>query len=97
MRLNNNHKAFFALVKAGLWGAMDDVLDEVQNEVICSGAVRSWMNGETQTFLLSADEDVVYVFAYILSISIRKEWGLDKSVTGAGCFGSITEQLMRGA
>ncbi len=63
-------------LKVGLWGAMDDVLYEVQNEVICRGAVRSWMNGETQTFLLRADEDVVYVFAHILQHFYQEGVGL---------------------
>lgn len=42
------------------------VIDEVQNDVFCSGCVRSWMNGKTQVFLPRADEDVIFVFTHIL-------------------------------
>lgn len=53
-------------LRNGLWISMDRGLDEVQNNIIYGGQVRSWMNGKTQLFLPNADEDVVYVFAHIL-------------------------------
>lgn len=53
-------------LRSGLWEKLDRVIDEVQDEVFCAGAVRSWMNGHTQVFIPRADEDVVFVFAHIL-------------------------------
>lgn len=50
----------------GLWREITTTISEVQNEVFCGGAVRSWMNGNTQIFLPRADEDVVFVFTHIL-------------------------------
>ena len=63
-------------LRGGLWGAIDSVLDEVQNEVLYHGAIRSWMNGTTQTLLLRADEDIIYVFAHVLQHFYQKGVGL---------------------
>ena len=63
-------------LRFGLWGSMDAVLDEVQKEVLCGGTVRSWMNGATQTFLIRADEDVIFVFAHILQHFYQEGVGL---------------------
>lgn len=50
----------------GLWKKMDNGLDDLQNEIFCGGAVRSWLNNDTQVFLPRVDEDVIYVFSHIL-------------------------------
>lgn len=50
----------------GLSARVDRMLDKVQYDIFYGGQVRSWMNGKTQVFLPSANEDVVYVFAHIL-------------------------------
>lgn len=42
------------------------LVDEVQTDVFYGGSVRSWQNGNTQLFLPSADNDVIFVFAHIL-------------------------------
>lgn len=53
-------------LRTNLWGSLERLLDDVQDEVFYSGRVRSWLNGRTQVFLLRPDEDVVFVFAHIL-------------------------------
>ena len=53
-------------LRSELWKQLDNILDEVQGDIFCGGAVRSWINGSSQVFLPRADEDVVYVFAHIL-------------------------------
>lgn len=54
-------------LRSSLSGRVNRTLDEVQDDVFCGGNVRSWMNGNTQVFLLGVDCDVVYVFAHFLS------------------------------
>ena len=54
----------------------DRMLDEVRNDTFYSGNVRSWNNGGTQIFLLSAENDVVYVFTHILHHFFRGGIGL---------------------
>lgn len=63
-------------LRGGLWKRVDRVLDDVQNDIIYGGAVRSWMNGQTQVFLPKVDEDVVFVFTHILQHFFRGGIGL---------------------
>lgn len=59
-----------------LWKSLDNVLDEVQEEVFCNGAVRTWMNDDKQVFLPRADEDVIFVFSHILQHFFQEGIGL---------------------
>lgn len=63
-------------LRGGLWKNVDRVLDGVQNDIFCNGAVRSWMNGDAQIFLPRADEDVVFVFSHILQHFFKGGIGL---------------------
>lgn len=45
---------------------LDNVIDEVQKDVFCNEGVRSWMNGNSQVFLPSPDNDVIIVFSHFL-------------------------------
>ena len=45
---------------------MDSIIDVVQSDVFYYGNVRSWQNGNTQVFLPSADNDIIFVFTHIL-------------------------------
>lgn len=45
---------------------VDGVIDKAQRDVFFSGNVRSWQNGDTQVFLPSPDNDVIFVFTHIL-------------------------------
>lgn len=51
---------------SGLSKRIDNVLDEIQREAFYEGHVRSWMNGNTQIFLLTETSDAIYVFTHIL-------------------------------
>lgn len=53
-------------LRCGLSPRIDKALDDIQNAIIYGDNVRSWLNGNSQVFLLRADEDVVYVFSHIL-------------------------------
>lgn len=63
-------------LKTCLWRKLDKVIDDLHKEVFCGGAVRSWMNGNTQVFIPRADEDVVFVFTHILQHFYRGGVGL---------------------
>lgn len=45
---------------------VDIGIDEAQKDVFYGSSVRSWLNGSTQIFLPSANNDVVFVFTHIL-------------------------------
>ena len=45
---------------------VDNMIDSVQGDVFYGGEVRSWQNGNTQVFLPSPDNDVIFVFTHIL-------------------------------
>ena len=45
---------------------IDRVIDEAQKEVIYNRNVRTWINGSTQVFLPSPNEDVIFIFTHIL-------------------------------
>lgn len=61
---------------SGLSDRMDRVIDEAQNDVFCGGHVRSWMNGDTQVFLPSVDNDVVFIFTHFLKHFYKGGLGL---------------------
>lgn len=45
---------------------VDRGIDDAQKDVFYGGSVRSWLNGSTQIFLPSANNDVIFVFTHIL-------------------------------
>lgn len=63
-------------LRSELWGAVDDVLDEIKEEVFYRGAASSWMNNQTQIFILGPNENVAYVFTHILQHFFRGGIGL---------------------
>jgi hypothetical protein len=60
----------------GLSSKIESSLDGIKKAVFFEGKVRSWMNGRTQIFLPSADEDVVYVFTHMLQHFFKEGLGL---------------------
>lgn len=54
-------------LRCGLSRKMDKALDDIKNDIIYGGNVRSWMNGNTQVFLPGVVNDLVYVFSHILN------------------------------
>lgn len=76
MTIDNWEVELHGAMRGGLWGRIDNLLDELQEEIFYRGYVRSWMNGSIQIFLPRADEDVVYVFSHILQHFYKEGVGL---------------------
>lgn len=55
---------------------VDYVIDVVQDRVFSHGEVRVWRNGETDIFIPSPDNDVIFVFTHILQHLFRGGIGL---------------------
>lgn len=53
-------------LRTGLSSRVDKEVDAVQKDVFCGGNVRSWLNGQTQVFLPSPDNDVFFVFTHFI-------------------------------
>ena len=45
---------------------VDKLINEAQNDVLYFGSVRTWIDGDTQVFLPSPDNDVIFVFTHFL-------------------------------
>lgn len=63
-------------LRSGLSGRVDKVLDDVMHRLFYGGEVRSWSNNQTQVFLPSANNDVIYVFTHFLNHFYRGGIGL---------------------
>ncbi len=63
-------------LRGELTSRIDRVLDEIKGDVFYGGNVRAWQNGPTQVFLMSANNDVVYVFSHILQHFFKGGIGL---------------------
>ena len=63
-------------LRSGLWRCLDKSIEEVEYAILCEGRVRSWMNGNTQTFLPNVDEDIIIVFSHILQHFYQEGIGL---------------------
>ena len=61
---------------SGLSSRVERELDKLQEDTFYGGQVRSWMNGQTQIFLLKAENDVYYVFTHILQHFYKEGVGL---------------------
>ena len=55
---------------------IDKTLDEIQRDTFCQGNVRSWLNGRSQVFLLSPENDAAYVFTHFLNHFYKEGLGL---------------------
>ena len=55
---------------------VDRLIDRTQKEVFFDGKVRSWMDGKTQVFLPSADNDVIFIFTHFLKHFYKGGLGL---------------------
>lgn len=53
-------------LRSELGGRIDRIIDKMQEKIFYEGAVRSWMNGQSQIFMPKEDEDVVFIFCHIL-------------------------------
>ena len=76
MNLDDWEVELHGTLRSELWGAVDNVLDDIKKDVFYRGKVSSWMNNKTQVFLLAPNENVVYVFSHILQHFFRGGIGL---------------------
>ena len=53
-------------LRCGLSSRIDNVLDLIKDDIFSRGTVRAWLNGKTQVFLPSSDNDAIYVFTHIM-------------------------------
>jgi hypothetical protein len=53
-------------LRCGLSKRIDKGLDEIQEDIIYGGSVRSWIIGGNQVLLPRTDEDAIFVFTHIL-------------------------------
>ena len=53
-------------LRGGLWRSLEKELDNVQEDVINKGAIRSWVNNGIQVCMPRVEEDSFYVFSHIL-------------------------------
>jgi hypothetical protein len=63
-------------LRTGVTTKIDKGIEDLQNSVFYGGNVRSWLNGNTQVFLPSADIDVLFIFTHILKHFFRNGIGL---------------------
>jgi len=63
-------------LRVGLPQKINRVLDEIQADTFYSGNVRSWMNGQTQIFMLGKENDIVYVFVHFFNHFYKEGVGL---------------------
>lgn len=55
---------------------INKTLDEIRDDTFNQGNVRSWLNGRSQVFMLSPENDAVYVFTHFLNHFYREGLGL---------------------
>lgn len=63
-------------LQCGLSSRIEKGLEDIKKTVFYKGKVSSWKNSGTQVFLLSTDENVVYVFTHILQHFFKEGLGL---------------------
>lgn len=53
-------------LRTGLSSRIDKVVDDVQRDTFAGGQVRVWQNGDTEVYLPSVDNDIVFIFTHFL-------------------------------
>ena len=53
-------------LRSGFSRRVDRGLDDIEQDIIANGKVRSWQNGDINVLLPSADNDVIIIFTHIL-------------------------------
>lgn len=76
MTIDNWAVELHGRLTCGLTTGIDKQIDKVQDAVFYGGEVRSWQNGETQVFLPSADNDVIFIFTHFLKHFYKEGLGL---------------------
>lgn len=63
-------------LRVGLPDRINRELDAIQMDTFNNGNVRSWMNGQTQVFMLGKENDIVYVFVHFFNHFYKEGVGL---------------------
>ena len=63
-------------LRVGLPQRINRVLDDIQEDTFYRGNVRSWLNGQTQIFMLGKENDIVYVFVHFFNHFYKEGVGL---------------------
>lgn len=63
-------------LRMGLPKRINRELDEIQNDTFYNGNIRSWNNGGTPIFMLSIENDIVYVFIHFYNHFYKEGVGL---------------------
>ncbi len=63
-------------LRVGLPQRINRVLDDIQEDTFYRGNVRSWLNGQTQIFMLGKENDLVYVFVHFFNHFYKEGVGL---------------------
>lgn len=63
-------------LRVGLPRRINRVLDDIQVDTFYNGDVRSWLNGQTQVFMLGKENDIVYVFVHFFNHFYKEGVGL---------------------
>lgn len=63
-------------LRVGLPQRINCVLDDIQEDTFYRGNVRSWLNGQTQIFMLGKENDIFYVFVHFFNHFYKEGVGL---------------------
>ena len=63
-------------LRVGLPNRINRELDDIQTDTSKCGNVRSWLNGQTQIFMLGKENDIVYVFVHFFNHFYKEGVGL---------------------
>lgn len=63
-------------LRVGLPKKINRVLDDIQEDTFNRGNVHSWLNGQTQIFMLGKENDIFYVFAHFFNHFYKEGVGL---------------------
>ncbi len=63
-------------LQVGLSQRINRVLDDIQADTFNRGNVRSWLNGQTQIFMLGKENDIFYVFVHFFNHFYKEGVGL---------------------
>lgn len=83
-------------LRTQLSSKVDRLIDQTHKEVFFDGKVRSWMDGKTQVFLPSADNDVIFIFTHFLKHFYKGGLGLRQICDWSRLLWTYRESLNHG-
>lgn len=83
-------------LRCGLSRQIDKGLDKIKDDTFFGGNVRSWANGKTQMFLLSVNNDAIYVFTHLLNHFYKGGVGLRQTCDWCRLLWTFKDSLSKG-